>query len=61
LHERVNRARIRVVAVNAAERAQALSALAGFAAELTSLETPGAADDEELSTECVPAEIGEEG
>ena len=60
LHERVDRARIRVVAVNAAERALALSALADFAARLTALDAPGAATDEEPPTECEAAQAGEE-
>jgi ferredoxin len=57
LQERVNRARIRVASVNAAERAQALFVLAKFAAEIAALEAPAASDDDELSTECEPAEV----
>jgi ferredoxin len=60
LHDRVNRARIRVVAVNAAERAEALAALAAFAAALATLEPPVALDDAEVSTECVPVAVGDE-
>jgi coenzyme F420-reducing hydrogenase delta subunit/Pyruvate/2-oxoacid:ferredoxin oxidoreductase delta subunit len=60
LQERVDRARIHVAAVNAAERRQALSALAAFAAEIAALEVPVAKDDDELSSECEPPDRGDE-
>lgn len=60
LQERVDRARIRVAAVNAAERALALSILAGFAAEIAAREAPAPLDDEDLSTACEPVPFAED-
>ena len=58
LQERVDRARVRVVAVNAQERADALAALAAFQADIAKLAPAVAARTTDVTTECEPVGAG---
>ncbi len=58
LQERVDRARVRVVAVNAHERAEALAALAEFEADIARLAPAVAARSTDVTSECEPVGAG---
>jgi coenzyme F420-reducing hydrogenase delta subunit len=59
LQERVDRQRVRIVGVNAAERGAAIAAVQRFAADMTALGAP-APGTGELSMECEPPPLPEE-
>jgi coenzyme F420-reducing hydrogenase delta subunit len=55
LQERVDRARVRIVHVNAAERRTAVDALRAFSAELATLRTASAGEVFDVDLRCEPA------
>ncbi len=58
LQARVDRARVRVVAVNAFERAEAVAALHAFQDDVARLETPAPGRVTDVGSECEPAPVG---